>query len=181
MCCICVKFIVSLSPAGHYNFVILTSAVCGTPYQLVTTPVVQSCQFGSFDLSTLTGQDLLWYGNGYWWAIRPCGTVQSTGFCAGQFCQGLNTVSLWNGTALANYASTGTDNVPLWAYTTYNNSYGIAQIIQDGTSCGGNVGARQGTILFVCNPSASTPYIATVSETVICQQTAPHIACDPSH
>ena len=154
----------SESPSCHYNLLIATSAVCGSPFSVVTPPVVQSCQFGSFDLSSVTSQDLLWNGNGYWWAIRPCGTVQTTGFCAGQFCQGLTTISLWNGTALANYASTGTDNTPIWAYVTSNSQVGVAQIIQDGTSCGGNVGSRQGVIYFLCNAAATTPYISSVIE-----------------
>ena len=148
----------------HYNIVILTSAVCGTPFAMVAPPVVQSCSFGSVDLSTVATQDLLWYGNGYWWAIRPCGTVQTTGFCAGQFCQATTTVSLYNGTALVNYAGTGTDNTPIWAYVTSNNQQGVAQILQDGTSCGGNVGSRQGVIYFLCNAAATTPYITNVTE-----------------
>ena len=152
------------SPVCHYNVLIQTSAVCGTPFSVVTTPVVQTCQFGSFDLSSITALDLLWNGNGYWWAIRPCGTVQTTGFCAGQFCQGLTTVSLWNGTALANYAATGTDNTPIWAYVTVNSQLGVAQILQDGTTCGGNTGSRQGVIYFLCNSAATTPYISNVTE-----------------
>ena len=156
---------VTESPACHYNIIIQTSAVCGTPF-LLTQPAVQSCTFNGVDLSTIASQDLLWYGNDYWWAIRPCGTVSTTGFCAGQFCQALNTVSLWNGTALANYAGTGTDNTPIWAYVTYNGQLGVAQILQDGTTCGGNVGSREGIIYFLCNQAATTPYITNVTEAV---------------
>ena len=169
-CDVCVHLF--FSPIGHYNILILTNQVCGTAFSPLIAPPTTStgCNFGPYNLNSISGKDIITYTNGYWWAIRPCGVVQTTGFCAGQFCQGLTTASFWNGSALANYASTGTDNVPIWASVTFGNQSGVAQIAQDGASCGGNVGSRQGSIYFLCNPSATTPFISYITESIICQQ-----------
>ena len=63
-----------------------------------------TCVNAGYDLTSITGKDLYYTGTGggntaYPWAIRPCGLVNTTGFCTslpGQFCQATTTVSTLN-------------------------------------------------------------------------------------
>ena len=148
---------------------VLTNAVCGTAFAV--TPAAQTCGYGPYDLTTLSNQDFYLNQNGNAWAIRVCGKVANTSYCGNQFCQGRTNVSVWSATG--DYSATGTDNSPVWAYTSFLGQTGVAQILQDGDDCGG-YGARQGTIEFICNATATTPYFANVIETVTCQRPILH-------
>ena len=136
---------------------------------LATSSTAQTCGYGGIDLSTTS--DLLLTTGGYNWAIRPCGSVTAAGSCGAQFCQGNTIISYYNATG--DYSSTGTDNSPQWAYTTFNGAVGIAQIIQDGGDCGG-FGARQGTIQWICSAADTTPRFASIGEPATCQHSITH-------
>ena len=132
-----------------------------------------ACGGAGYDLSALTGADLLFNGTGkaagvsgtlYKWAIRPCGVVTTPGFCAGgEFCQEGTTVSTMNLTGAGVPASS-----QVWGQIQLNGQYGVAQFLQDGTDCGGTVGDREGTIIYLCNSTATTPYISSILELATC-------------
>ena len=141
---------------------------------VVAVQTVENCIHAGYDLSSLTGSDLLYtakanpYGAGptYSWAIRPCGAVTTAGFCLdqpGEFCQGNVTVSVASNQSTA-----------LWGQTSVLGQVGVAQYLEDGTVCPSGVYPsqyRQGTIVYLCNATATTPFISSVT---IAQETSCH-------
>ena len=155
----------------HTTFVVQSAAVCTqTPFAMAAyPPVTASCVYGPYNLTSLS-QYTFQLNSNYQWAVRPCGVIADVGYCAGQFCQGGTTIAYYNvsasGAPVNDYGSTGTDNYPTWAEVTVNGQQGVANIIQDGTSCGGtSVGSRQGAIYYLCNPNATQAYLSSVTET----------------
>jgi len=155
---------------------------------LVSTSAVAQpayCGVGPYNLTALqNGPDLIFDQsgvNGNKWALHPCGTVSTAGYCSSatspaSFCQGGNVVSRFNASAVGDvnqdYAGFGVGgNEPYWTLVTRGNQYGVAQIMADGASCNG-IGARQGVMEFVCNPAATTAYISQVLETSACHYSA---------
>ena len=51
-----------------------------------------------------------------------------------------------------------------------NGQYGVAQFLQDGASCLEATGTEDnvGVIAFLCNPSATTPFISSITQTEAC-------------
>ena len=143
-----------------------------------------SCGAGPFDLSSLTGSDLILDQSavqGQVWAVRPCGAVTTAGLCSttdapASFCQTGTVVAVYNASAVGNansdYASLGVDNEPIWTLVTRNGQHGVAQIIADGNPCGNGFGSRQGTVEYLCNPTATTAYMSEVYETATCHYEA---------
>ena len=137
-----------------------------------------SCINAGYNLTSLTGSDLFFTGTGnaagtgtvYNWAIRPCGVVTTPSFCTsqpGEFCQGSTTVSAMN------VSAAGVGSGAIWGQIALNGQYGVAQFLQDGTSCGGTGGTdREGTIVYLCNPTALTPYISSLLEITTCNYQA---------
>jgi len=145
--------------------VLLLSLVCTSSAQTYT-----SCFAQGYDLTLLTGSDLFHSSGEYGWAIRPCGVVTTPGYCTdfpGQFCQGTTTISAVN--ISANVVSP-VQSGARWAQVQTNGQYGVAQLVQDGRSCGAF--NRGGSIQYLCNPSATTPYISSITETTTCQYQA---------
>ena len=128
---------------------IATSAVCGTPY-------VPSCTANGYSLASIASTTISNYVDGNYWSVSPCGNVTNTLFygCTAQVCQGSTIVSSYNP---ASVSWTGADN-------------GLVQMLQDGDQCGGD-GYREGALRFVCNPSATTPYISAAGEQPTCHYT----------
>ena len=149
--------------------VLLLAALFGSAAAQTT-----SCVNAGYDLTSITGQDLFINGTGkaagvsdtlYQWAVRPCGYVSTPVFCtdmAGEFCQGGTTVSTMN------VSGTGVGSGAIWGQIQLNGQYGVAQFLQDGTSCGSDVGDREGTIVYLCNATATTPYISSLLELSTC-------------
>ena len=183
------------APTCHYTMLVQTSAVCGTPFlslpsvagsstgssvrvtssstgSAAPSNVTTTCVQQGYTLTSITGSDLLYTGTGnaagtgtvYQWAIRPCGAVTSLGYCLGEFCQGTTTVSNTNTSAVGNGA--------IWAQVNTNGQQGVAQLIQDGDSCGVINADREGTIQFLCNQTATTPFISSILETTTCHYQA---------
>ena len=128
--------------AGVYSFTINTPAVCTTPFQ--PTP----CGALGVDLSSIAGVQMTITNNWQWW-VSPCSSViaSAAGGCTAQACQG--------STELGDYIP----SVATWTLT----DNGIMQQIQDGLGSGCN-GQRQTTLRFICNSTATTPYILQVNE-----------------
>ena len=148
-----------------------------TPFRSIYQAPPFSCVQQGYDLSSLSTTDLFYSGTGntagtgtVWnWAIRPCGVVSTAGYCAGgEFCQGTFVVSA------ANVSATGVGNGPLWAQVNTNGQQGVAQLLQDGSPCSAINADREGTIEFLCNPTALVPYISSVLETSTSDSAAPH-------
>jgi len=135
---------------GVYNVVINTPAVCGATFQ--PTP----CGGAGVDLSSIAGTQMTTNMGGYQWYVSPCSTVISSAAngCTAQACQG--------GTELGDY------NPAIATWTLTDN--GVMQQIQDGLACGGN-GPRQTTLRFICNSTATKPYILQVQEYPGCHYT----------
>ena len=135
---------------GVYSLSISTPAVCGTSFQ---TP---ACGGAGVDLSAISGKQLSVNFGGNNWYVSPCGSViaSSAGGCTAQACQG--------GTELGNYDP----NQAIWTLT----DNGVMQQIQDGLGCGGD-GPRQTTLRFICNSTATTPFILQVQEYPLCHYT----------
>ena len=140
---------------------------------LPITAQYTTCIQQGYNLTSLTGADLYFSGTGkaagvagtvYSWAIRPCGTVTTAGYCAGEFCQA--------GTIVSNSNASAVGNGPLWAQVTTNGQQGVAQLLQDGDPCSAITADREGTIEYLCNPTAIPPYISSVLETSTSDSTA---------
>ena len=114
-------------------------------------------------------------------SIRPCGTIVDIGLCPAQFCQGLIPVSYYNAswTPADEQASTGSNSLAIWSTVFHGGQQGVAQIIQDGAPCNLKYGdydyyedARQGAIYFLCNETATEPFLQSVTEGPTCHYTA---------
>ena len=174
-------FISASEPVScHYFLVIQTAAVCGVAFSVtlpapvvysssstgVAGPVLTSCQYAGYDLTSISGQDILFTSAPYAWAIRPCGVVTTPGYCNGEFCQS-NTVISNN-----NFTARGVNVGPLWAQIQLNGQNGVAQYLQDGDACGDPNGDREGTIVYLCNQTATTPFIQSIQELTTCHYQA---------
>ena len=133
-----------------YQLVVQTSVVCGAAFQK------QPCGANGFDLSSLVGTTLGGNYNGAYYTVAPCSSViaSATNGCTGQACQ--------SGYPLSYYDPAGAK------WTTAD--YGLIQQTQDGVFCG-TAFARATTIRFICNPSATTPYLSNAGEGPVCQPT----------
>jgi len=132
-----------------HNVTIQTAAVCGTPY-------VPQCKANGYDLTSIASTTMSAYINNNYWSASPCGNVSSFLYpsCKGQVCQGGTTVDTYDPTAA------------IWT----NADNGLVQQLQDGDLCGGD-GYREGTLRFVCNSAATTPYISGAGEQPTCHYT----------
>jgi len=152
--------------------VLLLAALFGSSAAQTT-----SCVNAGYDLTSITGSDLFIYnatgntqgtGTQYNWAIRPCGTVTTPGYCTsqpGEFCQGGTTVSSMN------VSGSGVLSGAIWGQIQLNGQNGVAQFLQDCTNCG-TVGDREGTIVYLCNSTATTPFISSLLELSPCNYQA---------
>ena len=142
-------FTVVTAPTGQllYSMTVLTPAVCGATFQAPT------CGGAGVNLASIAGVQM---SLSNYWYVSPCGNVLSSnaGGCAGQACQG--------GTNLGFYDPA----VAVWTLT----DNGVMQQIQDGLGCGGD-GPRQTTLRFICNTTATSPYILQVNEGPQCHYT----------
>ena len=145
------------------------------PYKSIYQAPPFSCVQQGYDLSSLSTADLFYTGTGnaagtgtmYNWAIRPCGVVSTAGYCVGgEFCQGTTVVSA------ANVSAQNVGNGPIWAQVNTNGQQGVAQLLQDGTACSAITADREGTIQFLCNPTALAPYISSILELSTCHYQA---------
>ena len=131
------------------------------------------CYFQGYNLTALTGADLYFPGNGLTWAIHPCGVVTDPSLCSdtpggGEFCQGAITVSIMNVSNAVDPPNRGA----LWAQLEIDGEFGVTQFLQDGTYCGDILADREGTIVYVCNATATTPFISSVAELTECHYQA---------
>lgn len=126
---------------------VTTSAVCGTAF-------THSCSFLGTDFTSLFGGKTFGYYDGsYYWSVAPCGVVNDVFFpsCLGQICQ--------SGYAAAYYN--------LAAATTIVADNGFVALQQNGDSCGGD-GLRETAMRFVCDPTASVPFVSNAFENPTC-------------
>ena len=105
------------------------------------------------NLNSIAGVQMSYQSQYY---VSPCANVlaSNTGGCSAQACQG--------GTPLSEYDPA----VAVWTLT----DTGVMQQIQNGQGCGGN-GPRQSTLRFICNATATTPFILTEYEGPTCHYT----------
>ena len=136
----------STSGTCVHNVTVQTAAVCGSPF-------VPVCKANGFDLTSIGSQTISAYLNFNYWSASVCGNVSNALYpgCKGEICQGATTVSSFDPTAAV--------------YTNADN--GLTQQLQNGDSCGGD-GYREGTLRFVCNAAATTPYISSAQEEPTC-------------
>ena len=132
-----------------HNITVQTAAVCGTPF-------VPTCRSNGYDLTSIGSVTISASVDNYYWSVSACGNVSSALYpsCSGQVCQGATAVSSYDPVVAA---WTSADN-------------GLVQALQNGDSCGGN-GYREGTLRFVCNTAATTPYISSAGEEPACHYT----------
>ena len=128
-----------------YSVTVNTPAVCGTPF---TPP---TCGGAGVNLNSIAGVQLVYPG----YYVAPCANVltSASGGCSGQACQGNLEVSFYD------------PAVAVWTLA----DNGVVQQIQDGRAiyCNAN-SPRQTTLRFICNATATTPFILTVQESVQC-------------
>jgi len=155
-----------------YNAYIQTPAVCtGT-----NEPTNGYCGGSGYDLSGLNGIDLEWVdSSGTIYQLHPCGVLSPwwTGNCPGtnsMFCQ-RSGGNQWN---LASWNKTIADGATWVAITN-----GVQMYIQTGQQCGAQL--RDTTIQFICNETATTPFLKSVREPEVCWYIAEvhtEFACD---
>ena len=151
------------------------SSSSSSSYVPIAVPLTK-CHHQGYDLTNLTGVDLFYDNGTVIYAIHPCGTVTDPYYCTdqfdivrGQFCAGANTISIANPNA-AFFDQAG--RAALWAQLEYDGQYGVAEILQDGTYCGAIDADTEGTIIYVCNATATTPFISNVTELTTCHYQA---------
>ena len=129
-----------------HNVTVQTAAVCGTPF-------VPVCKANGYDLTSIASTTINGYFDNYYWSVSACGNVSSALYptCQGQVCQGSTIVSSYDPAAVS------------WI----NSDNGLVQQLQDGDSCGGD-GYREGSLRFICNTAATTPYISAAGEEPQC-------------
>ena len=138
-----------------------------------TTAQLTQCFYQGYNLTALTGSDLYYDDGADVWAIHPCGVVTNSSFCTdtpggGEFCQGNITLSTMNVSAAVYPPNRGA----LWAQLEINGQYGVTQFLQDGTYCNAIQADREGTIIYVCNATATTPYISNITSQFECHYQA---------
>ena len=155
-------------PTCHYSITVQTSVVCTqTPYT-VAAPATTSTTCGTslYNLNSITNHTLTVQVSGTHWAVRPCGFITDLGLCAGQVCQGTTVVNQYavnEAQTSASYeALTDSYSVPVWAAASLNGQTGVVQTLQTGAYCGSGTGARQANVFYMCNSTATVPYISSV-------------------
>ena len=138
----------------QYQMVVQTSAVCGTPFTYTST-----CGTSTYNLNSLLGVTLKFSdaNRGYTYWVSPCGQVDTpdASGCTGQVCQN-------GGYTLSTYAPSLTQWIPA--------DNGVIAWTQDGVVCGG-LGYRTTQIRYICNSSATTPFIMSIGEEPECRYT----------
>ena len=136
--------------------------------------VLTACEFQGYNLTALTGYDLYYTdGNGTQWAARPCGVVSNVSYCSdtpsgGELCESSTTISMYD----VSSALDSPGRAAIWAQLELDGQYGVAQFLQDGTYCADIDADREGTIVYVCNAIAATPFISSVVELSSCHYQA---------
>jgi hypothetical protein len=119
---------------------------------------VAGCQYDGFDFSPLASSDLAPVGSGYTYALRVCGVVSSVEGCytvssSASACQDNTVAGEWNGN-------------PEWYYVNgVDATEGVGYSITGTKSCWaqGPTDDYQAKVIFVCDPSATTPPSPKVS------------------
>ena len=149
-----------------------SGGVTGPPLHRDGGPTV--CYYQGYNLTALTGSDLFYTdASGVNYAIHPCGVVVDLAYCTdtpagGQFCQQSTTLSIVDTSAAVFPPNRGA----LWAQLELDGQFGVAQFLQDGSYCGDIEADREGTIVYVCNATATAAFISNVTELSECHYQA---------
>ena len=147
---------------------------CVTP----TTAQLTECYHEGYNLTALTGADLFYTSNHTVWAIHPCGVVVDPWFCldtffggaVGEWCRGNTTISIANPSDTFFFPPIDRD--ALWAQVDVDGQYGVAKFIQDGSYCLDIAADRAASIVYLCNATATTPYISSITQPTRCHYQA---------
>jgi len=137
---------------------------------LISFSEAQVCSGAGYDMSSVS-VDLTTYSGGYYWFVHPCGALTNDAACTNanpgvSICQQTsNNVSNPTNTGyVAGYWSAANAT---WA--ALPNNQGVQYSIEDGAACGNF--DRETTVQFICNETATTPWLKSVTELDICYYT----------
>lgn len=121
-----------------------------------TTTTAQTCGGAGYDLSSIANVDLTFAQGEYVWHVRPCGIVNGngTGACVGQVCQNTTLISVYDYSAF-------------WYVLPSTSGTGVEQQTDNGSN-DGCMDPRGARLVFQCNPTATTPFISSVTEPNTC-------------
>jgi len=123
------------------------------------------CGGAGYDVTAASQYDLVLLNQGGWnWTVHPCGMITTNALCANEtygsmFCQTSGTTS-WSA---SNYNTSVAAQARWLAITN-----GVQMSIETGEYCAAARAPREITIQFVCNTTATMPYLSSVTEPEVC-------------